>query len=134
MENKDQVIQVVNKTWPDVASATLESLKAGLGDIAGVVGDISNTLIKSAPHIWNGLVAYHRALAIGDLFLNVVFISLSIVLFLYGKKMLMAAFNSDIEKSSWSDRKIAMFWSGIVMVVISIPIFCCNIYISCQKT
>lgn len=121
----DKAADAVGKTWPDVASDALEGLKAGLGDVAKVVSDISQELAQSAPHIWRGLVAYHRAMAIGELVVSFLWLVGGFVLFYYGKKNFSAGWaQGEVSEREKPDKEwpgIASFktFAGVVMMVIS---------------
>lgn len=128
----NQTTEVVTKTWPDVTSQALDGIKAGLGDVAKVVQDISTELAESAPHIWRGLVAYHRGIAIGELIVTMIWIIAGIILIFLGKNNFSKAWaeghNNHMKERQWPSTiqfKVAI---GIAMMVFGsiIQIFCIN--------
>lgn len=131
-EVADKAADAVQKTWPDVASEALEGVKAGLGDVAKVVHNISQELAESAPHIWNGLVAYHRGMAIGELVVTIIWMIGGILLLVYGKKNFSKAWTEWKEMYmndlSWPEPLQFKVMVGIIMMFVGgfIQIFCIN--------
>lgn len=133
-EEKAVEAEQVSQTWPEVADKALTSLQEGIGEVGKVIHNIGVELSETAPHIWKGLVEYHRWMAIGDLLKTIIMIVLSILSIYYGKKLYSIA-KKDGENNKvktfigyeWPEEvklrfaiACAMMWLGVIIIMISI--------------
>ncbi len=126
-EKAKEVVEAADAvTWPGVADKALEGLQAGLGEIGKVVQSIAKELSESAPHVWHGLVEYHRWIAIGELIANTLWVIAAITLMVIGKKNYSSSKKEGEERkykdyrgSNWPEDVQFKFGVSIAMMVIS---------------
>lgn len=132
--------EVIKTTWPDVANNTVEKL----GDIGSFVKEIADNLNEKAPQVWNGLVEYHRWLAITDLAVSVLIIIWTILFIIFSVKTIKKT--NEIEnqreiefyknRSQYNYENLewkALSFVKVVILIVSSIIFCCASIIQISK-